>query len=117
MPATTRRRLKALAKEYVRPGVHVSDLHDALTRIQQQRILWQRFAPVGITPTVPVGIADVAVAYQQVEQDLEALDAPLGHTTRERQLLNRRIDDLVAHDNQNRPFSLLDEGEPLTALF
>lgn len=96
MPATTRRRLKALAKEYVRPGVHVSDLHDALTRIQQQRILWQRFAPVGITPTVPVGIADVAVAYQQVEQDLEALDAPLGHTTRERQLLNRRIDDLVA---------------------
>lgn len=95
MPATTRRRLKALAKEYVRPGVHVSDLHDALTRIQQQRILWQRFAPVGITPTVPVGIADVAVAFQQVEQDLEALDAPLGHTTRETQLLNRRLDDLV----------------------
>ncbi|WP_375880245.1 DEAD/DEAH box helicase [Microcella putealis] len=94
MPATTRRRLKALAKEYVRPGVHVSDLHDALTRIQQQRILWQRFAPVGITPTVPVGIADVAVAYQQVEQDLEALDAPLGHTTREKHLLNRRIDEL-----------------------
>lgn len=27
------------------------------------------------------------------------------------------IHDLIAHDNQNRPYHLLDEGEPLTALF
>jgi hypothetical protein len=27
------------------------------------------------------------------------------------------IQNLTAHDNQNRPFNLLDEGEPLTALF
>jgi len=91
MPSSTRRRLKGLAKEYVRPGVHVADLHEALQRIQQQRVLWQRFAPVGLTPTVPVGIADVAVAFQQVEQDLAALDAPLGHHSREQQLAHRPI--------------------------
>ncbi len=95
MPAATRRRLKGLAKEYLRPGVHVGDLHEALTRIQQQRILWQRYVPIGITPEVPVGIADVHHAYQQVEQDLEALDAPLGHDAKEQLLRHRRLADLV----------------------
>ena len=67
MSSGNRRRLKKLAKEYVRPGVHVGDLHDALSRIQQQRVLWQRFVAEGVTPEVPVGIADVQVAYQQVD--------------------------------------------------
>ncbi len=96
MPAATRRRLKGLAKEYLRPGVSVSDLHEALTRIQQQRVLWQRFVPSGITPTVPVGIADVAVAFQQVELDLAALDAPLGHHSRDQQLAHRPLAELHA---------------------
>lgn len=96
MPAATRRRLKGLAKEYLRPGVSVPDLHEALVRIQQQRVLWQRFAPSGITPSVPVGIADVAVALQAVEHDLAALDAPLGHHSREQQLAHRPLTELHA---------------------
>jgi hypothetical protein len=86
MSSVNRRRLRKLAKEYVRPGMHVGDLHEALTRIQQQRILWQRFVVAGVTPEVPVGISDVQVAWQQVSQDLAALDGPLGRTTRETQL-------------------------------
>ncbi len=96
MPAATRRRLKGLAKEYLRPGVSVPDLHEALVRIQQQRVLWQRFAPSGITPSVPVGIADVAVALQAVEHDLAALDGPLGHHSREQQLAHRPLVELHA---------------------
>jgi hypothetical protein len=94
MPAATRRRLKGLAREYLRPGVHVADLHESLSRIQQQRVLWQRFVPVGITPQVPVGIADVHHAFQQVEQDLDALDAPLRHEAPQL-LRQRRIADLL----------------------
>ncbi len=87
MAAANRRRLKKLAKEYVRPGVHVSDLHEALVRIQQQRVLWQRFVAEGHPPAVPVGIADVQVAYQEVAQDLQLLDRSLaGGGTRETQL-------------------------------
>ena len=86
MSSVNRRRLRKLAKEYVRPGMHVGDLHEALTRIQQQRILWQRFVIAGVTPEVPVGISDVAVAWQQVSQDLQELDGPLGRNTRETQL-------------------------------
>ena len=80
MSGANRRRLKKLAREYVRPGMHVSDLHEALTAIQQQRILWQRYVAAGVTPEVPTGISDVQVAWQQVAADLAELDAPLGRT-------------------------------------
>ncbi len=96
MSGGNRRRLRQLAKEYVRPGVHVGDLHDALTRIQQQRILWQRYVAVGVTPEVPVGIADVQVAYQRVTQDLSLLDGPLGHANRDSQLAYLPIEQLSA---------------------
>jgi hypothetical protein len=88
MSSGDRRRLRTLAKEYVRPGMHAGDLHEALTRVQQQRILWQRFVAAGVVPEVPTGISDVAVAWQQVAADLASLDAPLGHTVREQQLEN-----------------------------
>jgi hypothetical protein len=95
MSGANRRRLKKLAREYVRPGVHVSDMNEALLRIQQQRVLWQRFVTEGVSPEVPVGIADVRVALQQVESDLEKLDAPLGFDTRETSLSNLPISVLV----------------------
>ncbi|WP_188511623.1 DEAD/DEAH box helicase [Conyzicola nivalis] len=95
MSGANRRRLKKLAREYVRPGVHVSDMNEALLRIQQQRVLWQRFVTEGVTPEVPVGIADVRHALQQVESDLEKLDAPLGFDTRETSLSNLPISVLV----------------------
>lgn len=77
MSGANRRRLRKLALEYVRPGVHVNDLNEALQRIQQQRVLWQRYAAAGVVPHVPVGIADVQVAYQRVAEDLAVLDGPL----------------------------------------
>ncbi len=80
MSGANRRRLRKLALECVRPGVHVTDLNEALRRIQQQRILWNRFAVAGVVPEVPVGIADVQVAYQRVAEDLARLDIPLRRT-------------------------------------
>ncbi|WP_027479315.1 DEAD/DEAH box helicase [Gryllotalpicola ginsengisoli] len=77
MSAGDRRRLRKLAHEYVRPGVHVGDMHESLLKIQQQRTLWQRYAEAGAPPAVPVGIADVQVAYQRVASDLASLDEPL----------------------------------------
>ncbi len=95
MSGANRRRLKKLAREYIRPGVNVGDVHGSLVRIQQQRVLWQRFVAVGVTPEVPVGIADVQVAFQLVAQDLTSLDEPLGGTTRETQLMNLPVAELV----------------------
>ncbi len=95
MSGANRRRLKKLAREYVRPGMHVGDLHEALTAIQQQRILWQRYVAAGVTPEVPTGISDVQVAWQQVSADLAELDVPLGRTTPETRLASLPLHQLA----------------------
>ncbi|MDP3209542.1 MAG: AAA family ATPase, partial [Rhodoglobus sp.] len=94
MTGSNRRRLKKLALEYVRPGVRVGDLNGALLRIQRQRVLWHRFVSEGATPQVPVGIGDVQVAFQQVAQDLGALDEPLG-LSGDAQLASTPVSELV----------------------
>lgn len=78
MSSAQRRRLKTVAREYVRPGVHVQDMHASLVRIQKQRTAWQRYVEQGVVPEVPAGLQDVAVAWQRVHGDLAALDKPLG---------------------------------------
>lgn len=95
MSAANRRRMKKLAREYQRPGSHIGDINDALRRIQQQRFLWQRFTAEGVSPQVPIGIADVQVAHQQVVQDLAALDEPLGRQTTASELSNVPIPELI----------------------
>lgn len=96
MTGGNRRRLRKLALEYVRPGVRIGDLHGALVRIQQQRVLWHRYVAEGAMPEVPVGLSEVQVAYQEVAQDLAALDVPLGLTERETQLESRPIAELTS---------------------
>lgn len=94
MSAGNRRRLKRLAKEYLRPGVHVADLHEWLQRIQQQRVLHQRFVTTEVAPEVPAGIADLWTEHQAVAADLAALDEPLGLTGTTDSLLQEPIDGL-----------------------
>ncbi|MDF0512821.1 AAA family ATPase [Agromyces sp. H3Y2-19a] len=96
MSGANRRRLRRHALEFVRPGVHITDLNAALRGIQQQRTLWQRYSDAGAIPGVPVGIDDVHVAYQHVSSDLATLDAPLDLVGTPRQLGARPIRDLVA---------------------
>ncbi|MVQ40991.1 AAA family ATPase [Microbacterium sp. MAH-37] len=78
MSAASRRQLKRLAREYVRPGAHVTEMHEALLRIQQQRTQWQRYVEAGVAPEVPLGLADVQVAWQRVHAELAELDAAIG---------------------------------------
>lgn len=82
MSTAARRRLKKLAKEYVRPGVHVGDMHRALTRIQHQRTQWQHLVDVGIVPEIPLGLADVQALWETVDADLKRLDDALSRGTR-----------------------------------
>ena len=95
MSGADRRRLRKLAYEYVRPGVSVPDIHEALVRIQQQRTLWQRYSEAGAIPAVPTGIAEVAGLYQAVAADLALLDVPLGVADTDRKLSARPIRELV----------------------
>jgi hypothetical protein len=77
MSGAERRHRRKLAQEYVRPGASVSDLHGSLVKIQEQRILWQRYVVSGAVPQVPTGVADLKSAYQRVIADMSVLDAAL----------------------------------------
>lgn len=96
MSATNRRRLKKLAREYLRPGAHVTDLNASLRRVQQQRTLWQRYAVAGTIPEVPVGVADVKVAHQQVTDELSRVDEPLGRRGTNLQLASLPLAELAS---------------------
>jgi hypothetical protein len=77
MSGVNRRRLKKLAKEYLRPGMHVADLHVSLLEIQSQREQWQRFSLADVSPQVPAGINDAQIAYQSFVADLDAIQRHL----------------------------------------
>ncbi len=84
MSGATRRHLRRLSREYVRPGVHIPDMHEWLRRIQRQRAQWQQHVDVGVAPEVPLGLADVQAQWERVRAELDQLDGPLGRTGSDR---------------------------------
>ena len=80
MPSMQRSRLRRVAKEYVRPGVHISDLHSSLVLVQKQRALWADYATTQRHPAVPSGLGEMNVMYHGLERELVQLGAALEHT-------------------------------------
>ena len=70
---STRRRLKKLAKEYLRAGMSVSDLNQALKDIKRQRDQWAEFSNVDNVPQVISGFSDTHVAYRNLMADAERI--------------------------------------------
>jgi len=92
----TRRRLKKLAKEYLRPGMSVSDMNSALRAIEEQRQQWSRFCLISSPPHVQPGINEALVAYQGFMQDLDELQSHLDANSEERPLAALNLADLEA---------------------
>lgn len=78
MPSVQRRRLKKLAKEFVRPGAHVADMFDALVAARDARANWNALVNAAYRPSVPAGFSGLAQAFDAVRADLTTLTAPLG---------------------------------------
>lgn len=73
MTSANRRRLRHLAREYVRPGMHVSDMHIALIGVNEQRERWMRVVGRPKPPTIPPGIGDLHVQYSSLASDVGEL--------------------------------------------
>ena len=102
MSGGNRRRLKKLAKEYLRPGMHVQDMNEALRLIQSQREQWHTLSYAVTAPQVPLGLNDVQVVYQAFIADLEVLEQHLDPETNQTSLarlplekLRQKLDSLV----------------------
>ncbi|MBX9243678.1 hypothetical protein ICW40_02520 [Actinotalea ferrariae] len=88
MSGGLRRRLRKQAKDMVRPGRPVADLHAALVDVQAQRELWQAHCPAGGWPRIPDGLADIEHDFAEVREDLDALAAVLANTVQGGALLD-----------------------------
>ncbi len=75
-----RRRLRKQARDLVRPGRPVADLHSALIEVQVQRDIWQAHCPAGGWPRLPEGLADMEAELRAVLADVEVLDRVLATT-------------------------------------
>jgi hypothetical protein len=81
MSGANRSRLKKLAKEYLRPGMHVSDMHQSLKSIQLQRDAWGKYCLVAKPPQVPLGIKEAQQALNLFVSQLGELQALLSDVT------------------------------------
>ncbi|WP_232014258.1 hypothetical protein [Cellulomonas fimi] len=75
-----RRRLRRQARDMVRPGRPVADLHTALLDVQAQREIWQAHCPAGGWPRLPDGLEHIEEEHRAVREDLAALDEVLAGT-------------------------------------
>lgn len=103
MASMQRSRLRRVAKEYVRPGVHISDLHSSLVLVQEQRALWADYATSQRHPAVPSGLAEIDASHRALASALASLGQCLQHTdhgagleTAEYPELMARVESLVA---------------------
>jgi hypothetical protein len=107
---STRRKLKKLAKEYLRPGVSVSDLNLALQEVKAQRELWSELSNVEAVPVNISGISDVLVGYRSFVADLARIQAHLDD-----QLASELLD-LSVTEFASTLATLADETGPLDNL-
>lgn len=75
-----RRRLRKQAKDLLRPGRHVPDLHASLAEAQQQREVWQSRSQTGGWPQLPGDLVAMEDEYRAVRGDLDALEPVLART-------------------------------------
>lgn len=79
-----RRRLERAARELVRPGVLLDDLHGALLDAERARLDWEAWRAedsAGAPPRVPQGVPAAEVVLDQVVAQVSALSAVLAPTT------------------------------------
>lgn len=110
MGSIVRSRLRKIAKEYVRPGMHVADLQSALQAISEQREAWRAYATSQRNPAVPGGLLDVEAGYHdagaRIDSLAEMLPPQLGARLREMPV--QQLLDTIA--------SLVDRAEDLKEL-
>ncbi|GAA3796456.1 hypothetical protein [Cellulomonas soli] len=90
-----RRRLRKQAKDMVRPGRPVADLHTALIDVQAQREIWQQHCPSGGWPRLPDGLGLIDEEYLAVRADIDALDEVLATTPAGADLASAGFADLL----------------------
>ncbi|MEK9908712.1 MAG: hypothetical protein VW500_06525, partial [Aquiluna sp.] len=100
LSGSQRRRFRKLAKEFVRPGSSVPNLHQSLIAAQEQRVAWNELNETNAPPTVPLGLADAQSKFESISEVLDALQKHLNPDPDAPLLSRMAIDDLGKHLDQ-----------------
>ncbi|MGC0249470.1 hypothetical protein [Pseudactinotalea sp. Z1748] len=75
-----RRRLRRQAKDLVRPGVSVPNLHEELVQVERRRDQWRKHCSGGAWPHLPQGLREITETHRRVQGLLEDLGGVLAPT-------------------------------------
>ncbi|SPT54231.1 Uncharacterised protein [Actinomyces bovis] len=107
MNANTRRRFQRQAREWVRPGRVVGDLHAELVQVQRRREIWRRYTPEGGWPSLPSSLDEMAATAKETLSQLDQVQVLLDRTPGTPKLIDLTLDDLreqvgtlAAQDNE-----------------
>lgn len=118
MSAIQRSRLRRAAKEYILPQVHISDLHEALIRVQAQREEWQGWAVEGRTVSLPDNLEKMTSSYAAIADRLEDLSIVMEESPSRKDYVHLPVPELLetleAMANDRFLLDTLPEREQLT---
>lgn len=77
MKRSQRSRLTKQAKDMLRPGRYVADLHAELVKVQKQRDVWRRHCDAGGWPKIPANLDEMLREVAEVKAILEKLNPTL----------------------------------------
>ena len=77
MSGATRRRFIKQAKDLVRPGRPVEDLHAELVKVQHRREAWRLYEPTSGWPELPAGLDGMQATARRAKQAVEELQPML----------------------------------------
>lgn len=99
MTGAARRRLRRQARDLLRPGRHVADLHAELVAVQRYRELWSLHCPAGGWPRLPDSMGEIVTATREVCGVVDELDPMLRHTVGDgaTALVDLPIEELAEH--------------------
>ena len=96
LPRGTIRRLRKQAKDLVRPGVAVADLHGELAKAAELREVWRKHCSGGGWPRVPENLNDITATFAEIGSDVAALEEVLAPTMAGLQLRELPLPELTA---------------------
>lgn len=112
MSAMTRTRLRWLAREYIRPGVDIPNLHEALVKVQDQLTGWNQWTTSKRNPVIPTGVEALAEDTHKLYEDLNRLQDMLAPAVTEAEHLTK-IDPGDLHEVLT---ALVDDAQTLHTL-
>lgn len=102
MSSIQRSRLRKAAKEYIRPGVHLHDLHENLQIVQTEREEWITWAAEPKEPLIPENLNELRAALTNLDAEFSGLaivleDSPAGHEFTQTPIVDvaQRLQDLL----------------------